>query len=206
MPLASSDRKLRRRLLDGDETAFDELFRDLVPRLYRIVLTRVDGRSDLAEDLVQRTLFLGMRKLHTYRGEARLLTWFATIAIREAGHAARAEGRRAETVSITESPEIRSALELLESQEASPEQTAQQREVKRLVREVLARLPERYARTLELKYLEERTVKEIAEHLGTGTVAVQSVLARAREAFRTSFEQIAADAALGGAPPAGGAS
>lgn len=190
------NRALVRRLLRADESAYDELFRDVVPRLFRIVVTRVDGREDLAEDLVQRALAQGMRKLHTFRGEASLLTWLTTIALREASQYRRSEARAPQSVSLTESPEIRTALELLESQDESPEQSLQRRQVRALVREVLGRLPERYARALELKYLEELSVKEIARHLETGPVAVQSILARARLAFRDAFEQVASVADL----------
>lgn len=194
----SLDRRFVRRLLDGDEQAFDRLFEELVPRLFRIVLARVDGREDLAEELVQRALAQGMRKLHTFRGEARLLTWLSTIALREAGRTLRAEQRGLQAVSLTETPEIRTALELLESEEDSPERSLQRAEVKRLVHEVLARLPLRYAEALELKYLEDLSVKEIAKRLGTGPVSVQSVLSRARQAFREAFSEIAAGAGLFG--------
>ena len=45
-------------------------------------------------------------------------------------------------------------------------------------------LPERYALALEAKYGDGLAVEEIAVLLGVTTVAAQSLLARAREAFR----------------------
>ena len=49
---------------------------------------------------------------------------------------------------------------------------------------VLEALPERYARALEAKYGDGLAVEDIARLLGLSTVAAQSLLARARAAFR----------------------
>jgi RNA polymerase sigma-70 factor (ECF subfamily) len=48
-------------------------------------------------------------------------------------------------------------------------------------------LPERYALALEAKYGDALSVEEIAAVLGVTTVAAQSLLARAREAFRDQW-------------------
>ena len=48
-------------------------------------------------------------------------------------------------------------------------------------------LPERYADALEMKYVDDMSSKEIAERLGIGDEATQSLLARARRALRVVF-------------------
>ena len=55
---------------------------------------------------------------------------------------------------------------------------------------VLDRLPARYGDVLEWKYIEGRSVEEIGELLGIGQIAAQSVLARARVAFREALETV----------------
>src|SRR5262249_37484145 len=74
-------------------------------------------------------------------------------------------------------------------------------EVGRLVQAVLDRLPSRYGDALEWKYVEGRSVEEIGERLGIGHAAAQSLLARARIAFRDALESVfgsaAADVAAG---------
>ena len=70
-----------------------------------------------------------------------------------------------------------------------------------LVQRVLDHLPIHYANALEWKYMEGNSVEEIGERLGIGTIAAQSLLARARIAFREALEQVfgaeAADIAAG---------
>ena len=45
------DRTLARRMLAGDERAFDEFFEGHFPGLYRFALTRLDRDEDAAEEV-----------------------------------------------------------------------------------------------------------------------------------------------------------
>lgn len=203
MSTRSQDRALVRRLQAGDEAAFDELFADQVPRLFRIVLARLGHDGDQAEDLVQAALAKALRKLNTYRGEAALLTWLTTFCRHEiSAHYERAARRPEGPARVEEAPEIAAALELLEDDD--PERGALRREVRSLVQATLDRLPERYGAVLAWKYLEELPVKEIAARLEMTPVSVQSLLQRARAAFRDGFRGVGAAAGLplAAAPPA----
>jgi hypothetical protein len=73
------DKTLTRRLLAGDEPAFEEFFNDYFPRLFRFALPRVGGDEDAAEEATQAALVKAMEKLHTFRGEAALFTWLCAI-------------------------------------------------------------------------------------------------------------------------------
>ena len=57
----------------------------------------------------------------------------------------------------------------------------------------LDHLPGRYGDALEWRYIQELTVEDIAARLGLGYKATESLLSRARAAFRDGF------AAIGGA-------
>jgi RNA polymerase sigma factor (sigma-70 family) len=48
-------------------------------------------------------------------------------------------------------------------------------------------LPERYERVLRGKYLEQRSVAELAAEAGESAKAVESLLTRARQAFRDIY-------------------
>ncbi|HEX7282013.1 MAG TPA: RNA polymerase sigma factor, partial [Vicinamibacterales bacterium] len=76
------ERELVRRMLGGDEDAFDEFFADYFPRLFRFAVLRLRD-PDAAEDLVQNSLISGVRHLSSWRGEATLFTWLCTICRRE---------------------------------------------------------------------------------------------------------------------------
>lgn len=187
--LYEDDRRLVRRMLGGDESAFEGFFDAYSARLYRFAVTRVGHDDDAAEDVVQRTLAKALTKLGTYRGEAALFTWLCTFCRHEisAFHA----GRRRlapETPLVEESLEVRAALESVAAQASDgPEERYRQREVARLVRVTLDALPESYADALEWKYVQGWSVNEIADKLRVGPKAAESLLTRARQAFRDAF-------------------
>lgn len=183
------DLKLVRKLLSRDDGAFREFFDDYFPRLFRFVLRRVNADEEVARDVVQAALIRGVNKLQTYRAEASLFTWLCQITRRElADHYARITRERPymqRLVELEEDPERRATLESIPADEAAEPEAARHREdLTALVHATLDYLPSRYARVLELKYIEDLSVEAIATRLGVTAITVQSLLARARQAFR----------------------
>lgn len=184
-----ADRFLVARLLRGDEEAFTEFFdRNFAP-LFRFALPRV-ADEDAAEEIVQTTLCRAVRKLATYRGEAALLTWLTTICRREIATYFERRSKVPPMLDLSDDlPEIRAALESL-----GAESEQQRREIARFVQLVLDRLPHRYGNALEWKYIDGLTVAEIAERLTLAPKAAESLLTRARAAFRDAWTVMEVDA------------
>jgi RNA polymerase sigma-70 factor (ECF subfamily) len=183
------DRKLVGLLVAGDKIAFRGFFEDYFPRLFRFILRRVNSDEEAARDIVQAALTKGSCNLQLYRGEASLFTWFCQIARNEhASYIARSARQLpalSGVVALENDPMVRAGLESIPADsDAQPEYVQQRDEVAVLVHVALDYLPQRYARILELKYMEGLSVEAIAEHLGVTAVAVQSLLARSRAAFR----------------------
>ncbi len=186
------DRALVRRLLDGDEDAYERLFEDYFGGLYRFALTRLDFDEATAQEVVQATMLKTIEKLDTYRGEAALFSWLCSVCRREiSAHFRRRKRSPVEVELIENTPEIRAVLDALAAGAAGPDDALQQKEVARLVHLTLDHLPPRYGRALEWKYFDGLPVKEIAVRLGVSTKAAESVMSRAREAFRTGFGALA---------------
>ncbi|HTG75530.1 MAG TPA: RNA polymerase sigma factor, partial [Steroidobacteraceae bacterium] len=162
------------------------------PRLYRFALPRLSRDEDLAKDVVQATLIKALRGLAGFRGDSALFTWLCQICRREIVDQLRKLRRRSEqVVLIDDSPEVRAVLESIEAPRSTEPTYAQDAaELHRIVHAVLDRLPARYGEALELKYIEERSVEEIGDRLGIGHTAAQSLLARARIAFRDGMEAV----------------
>jgi RNA polymerase sigma-70 factor (ECF subfamily) len=133
-----------------------------------------------------------MRKLGDYRGEAAIFTWLCQICRREIADHVRSQRRRSDKVVLIEdSAEVRAALESIEAPASDdPLKSCDGAELQRLVHAVLDRLPNRYGEALEWKYVEGRSVEEIGDRLGIGHTAAQSLLARARVAFRDGLEAV----------------
>jgi RNA polymerase sigma-70 factor (ECF subfamily) len=188
-----SERELVRRMLGGDEQAFDEFFADYFPRLFRFAVLRLRDQ-DAAEDLVQISLIAGVRNLASWRGEATLFTWLCTICRREIAAWEKRTSRRV-TVSLAEDdPGLRAALESIGAAAEAPDAGLARADTGRIVQLVLDHLPPRYSRALEWKYLEDLSVDDIAVRLQCTPKAAESLLTRARDAFRDAFAAVDAAA------------
>lgn len=186
------DRDLVARLLAGDEDAFEGFFDQYFSGLYRFALSRLDGDETLAQEMAQATMVQAIDKLDTYRAEAALMSWLVSFCLNEIRAHFRREKRYAPEAELDEGrPEIRDGLGLLMTGLPDPDDAARTKDVEGLVHLALDELPPHYARALEWKYLEALPVVEIAMRLDLSAKATESLLTRARDAFRTGFAQLA---------------
>jgi RNA polymerase sigma-70 factor, ECF subfamily len=188
----ANDRALIVALLRGDEPAFRAFFATYFPRVYRFALPRLANDPEAAKEVVQATLTKAVRGIASFRDEAGLFTWICQICRRQIVDYLRAHRRHAQNVVlIDDSPELRAAFDAIEAPISDePAQRYGAGQTRRLVQSVLDRLPARYGDVLEWKYVEGRSVQEIAELLDIGQTAAQSILARARTAFREALETV----------------
>lgn len=187
-----AEKALADRVLAGHESAVVAFVDAYFPGLYRFALARMDNDADEAEDVVQTTLCAALSKLHTYRGEASLFTWLCTFCRHEISAHFRRMKRWPQTVDLAEdSPEVRAALESLWAvADEGPEGAAERKEISRLVQLTLDQLPGRYGEALAWKYIEGIPVNVIADRLGSSPKAAESLLTRARQAFRDGFSSL----------------
>jgi RNA polymerase sigma-70 factor (ECF subfamily) len=198
----TADRHLVKRLLRGDERAFEDFFEAYFPRLYRFALVRTRHDAEAAEEIVQATLTQVVRKLHTYRGEAALFSWLCTFCRHEISAHYRRENARPQPVDLVEDlPEVRAALESLMAAGDDPESELESKELAHLVQVALDQLHPRYGDALEWKYIQGYSVKEIASFMGVTPKAAESVLSRARDAFRDAFASLSGGWKTAGATP-----
>ncbi len=189
------DKQLVRRLGAGEERAFAEFFELYFPRLYRFALIRLGGDQHAAADVVQAVMTRAVRKFETWRGEAALFTWLCTICRREISDYCRRNNKRAQHEVLSEDrPELMAVIESLAAcEDDNPEQSYRRTELGRLIQVTLDQLPVRYGDALEWKYLYGLSAKEIAKRLGLSVDATNSLLARAKRAFREAYGSLATD-------------
>jgi RNA polymerase sigma-70 factor, ECF subfamily len=177
--LRREERALVERMLAGDEAAMEELADEYFPGLYRFALARLGGDTEMAREVVQTTVCKALSKLASWRGEAPLLAWLCACCRNEIRMSFRKRSRL-KTVGLEED---------LVFEGDPPEGELVRKETARHVHAALDLLPPRYARALEWKYVERLSVKEIAERLRLGAKAAESLLTRARQAFRERYER-----------------
>ena len=191
LPQIEQDRQLARDVGDGNANAFDQFFKEYFPRLFRFALGRVDNDPALAEEVVQRTMCIVVRKMGNYRGEALLFTWLCQICRNEMAAVFRQRGDQyREHLPIEDHPAVQAALESMFADDYRPESAQRQQEIAEFVRATLQHLPLRYARALEMKYVGGHSVIEIARELEVSEKAAESLLTRARKAFKDGFNSL----------------
>jgi RNA polymerase sigma factor (sigma-70 family) len=180
-PSASDEPDVTRlRVVDADSYSdWESVYRDNVERLYRLMYARVGNRAD-AEDLtseVFRTALAPLR-LASSKGEVRsyLLTTGQTVL---ASHWRRTLGAPVTTID----PE--SDMNSL----AEPSGAEEQSDAPVRAGKILAALPDRYRRILELRFLEACSIKEAAQAMGVSVSNAKVLQHRAlRMAAKAGFE------------------
>lgn len=174
--VTDSDTALLERLRSGDSTAFDELFLRHFATVYRVVYGVV-GNAQEAEDLAQETFTALYRRPPRLDGPGALGGWLYRVAVNRAYNALRSKQRLQRRLGGVE-PE----------QQSDPQDEYLRREERVRVRAALARLPERTAKLLLLRYA-GLAYAEIAAALQVAPGSVGTLLARAERAFLAIYER-----------------
>jgi RNA polymerase sigma-70 factor (ECF subfamily) len=88
-----SDRLLLDRVVAGDRDAFRDLYIAYHRRLARF-LTRLTRRYELAEEIINDTMWVVWRRAGKFRGDSRVSTWIIGIAYRRALKSLKSRGQR----------------------------------------------------------------------------------------------------------------
>ena len=158
---------------------FEELVGAARPALLRAAHS-VTGRHEDAEDALQSSLLKAMRAWQRVAGQERWRqqAYVRQIVVNTCRSGWRKWGSR---VAIGDVPEVAHAPET---------DTIDDRE---LLRQALARLPERQREVLLLRYYEDLTEAEIAKRLGCAPGTVKSSAARALRSLRDMLPEAAAN-------------
>lgn len=181
---ASADLELARQVAAGDAGAMDTFYQRYFTRLYRFVYYQVGGSHDDAQDVLQEALIAAIKSMPSYRGDSSLYSWLCGVAWNKAADFRRREYRLSQV-------EQRTIKDMMETNGIDPSPTpdgALMRQAnKERVEETLMTLPEHYRQVLVLKYAEGLPVQDIAQIMRRTFKSTESLLTRARSAFRQSY-------------------
>jgi len=178
---SAEERELVRRLIDGDAAAFEVFESRYIPAVYRFASAQLHDRRELIKDMVQTAICNAIENLDRFRGESSLLTWLCACCRNViAGHFRR-EQSLPKRVELEES---------MASSEPSAEALAIESELTTLVHLALDHLPPHYADALEWKYIDGASVRDIGMRLQMSEKAAESLLTRARGAFRSAYDEL----------------
>ena len=183
------------RACSGDEQAVRELVDASLEPLFRFSFYRVGRNRHLCEEVVQDTILRAIADLPSYnpdRSANDILPWMAGLARNEIRRALSHEPATCslETLWARMDEDLRTIFRGLESSPLADDILVRE-ETREMVNVTMSQLPQHYRAALEAKYVSLRSVREIAAARLASEKSIESLLTRARQAFRETFRALA---------------
>lgn len=177
-----TDQELVRRVQAGDQTAFNLLVLKYQHRVLKLVGRFVNDPTE-AEDVAQEAFLKAYRALASFRGDSAFYTWLYRIAINTAKNALVSQRRRPVDFDLDlQDPDQYDRHAKLKEAD-TPEGVLLTDEIRAVVEEAMAELPEDLRTAIVLRELEGLSYEEIAEAMDCPVGTVRSRIFRAREAI-----------------------
>ena len=168
---------------NGDEQAFETLFKRYQRRTFAVVLRYTRVVED-AEDIVQQSFYKAFVHLCQFQGESSFSTWLTRIAINEALMFLRSIGA-VRKISIDDILDAGSADSLgIPDSNADPETRCSQREEVRILSKAVRNLRPRLRTTIVLSELRELSTSETARRMGLSVATVKARRFRGKRELR----------------------
>lgn len=181
--------RLTKLTLKGDRKAFEQLVQLYTDKIYRLAY-RMLGQAQEAEDIVQETFLRVYKNLERYDDNQKFSTWIYRIATNLCID--RLRKRRRKTYSLdAELPDSDGSdgYDLLPTEDQGPDEQVLLSETQRVVRHMLAQLPEKYKAVVVLKYLHDRSLQEISDITGMPVSTIKTRIHRGREYLRKKMNK-----------------
>src|SRR5215472_15655066 len=162
-------------ILEGRKDLFGALLQPHLRVLFRVVRAKMKCDPE-AEDVVQTSIVKAFTRLEQFRFEGSFRCWLLGIAIHEVLQWNR---RRVPRRLLALDPGALAQLQVAD-RTASPLTQFQRREMAGLLHVALARLPKKYQQIIQLRDLEELTIRQTAQLLRLSIPAVKTRHRRAR--------------------------
>jgi len=143
-----------------------------------------------AEVAVQDAYLRAWRALSSFRAESKLSTWPVRIVTNGAlGRLRRAKLRTIPLEDAMTSPDPKMQAALADAHGNGPEQSALRAQVRGLIEERIAQLPDAYRTVFMLRAVEEMSATDVAAALDISGVTVRTRFFRARGVWRGSTDR-----------------
>ncbi|MCB0635718.1 MAG: sigma-70 family RNA polymerase sigma factor [Lewinella sp.] len=178
-----TDEHLIQRTLAGSQAAFGQLIARYQDFVFSLCM-RVLGSREEAEETAQDAFLKVYHNLSTFKQESRFSTWLYTLTYRTALDRARLRKRPVQALETDEY-----VLQVEDKSTAAPDANLHQADLQDQLEHAINQLKPDAASVVSLYYLQEQSVKEIAEVTGLTETNVKTKLFRSREALRDLLRQ-----------------
>jgi RNA polymerase sigma-70 factor (ECF subfamily) len=177
--MAHTEKELIRKIKEGSQEAFTELYQKYSDLLFAYVLHRLDNDREVASDIWQETWFVAIEKISDFNYGSSVFTWLCAIAKNKISDYFRLKEKHRK---FDNEMKVTIDIDCEEIDDVGDE-------VQETVIKVLADLSEKYRYLLMARYFENKSVDEISMEIGKSYKATESLLNRSRNAFRKKFIQ-----------------
>jgi RNA polymerase sigma-70 factor (ECF subfamily) len=196
---ALADTELVACVQGGDREAFRHLMTRSNQRLFRMARGVLNDDAE-AEDAVQAAYVDAYAKLHTFRGEASVLTWLTRIVLNEAYGRLRQRHPTVDVEQVEVAQMEPGRIVAFPTRNDEPAASAARDQIRRLLERAIEQLPEPFRLVFVMREIEECSVEETALALDLRPETVKTRLHRARRLLRTALHDTLASS-LGDAFP-----
>jgi RNA polymerase sigma-70 factor (ECF subfamily) len=173
---------------DGDPAAFETIMRRHNRLLFRTARGIAADAAE-AQDVVQEAWLHAFTRLGSWRGEARLATWLARIAINAALDSQRKRGRLVALDARDDDEETATEPTMTTAESDTPEGAVERSQLRELLQAAIEELPPILRSVFILRAVEEMSVDETAYCLHVSDAVVKTRYLRARARLREALGQ-----------------
>jgi RNA polymerase sigma-70 factor, ECF subfamily len=167
----------------GNARAFEELVLRHKRRVFAVAQRITNSRDD-AEDVVQETFHKVFLHLDNFQEKARFSTWLTRIAMNEALMLLRRRRGVFEDLPASIDEGVKFTSQTFVDQGPNPEESCLRSERTQLLTEAINRLGPRIRTAILLRDIEEKSLEETAQILGTTSTAIKARLFQGRRKLR----------------------
>ena len=167
----------------GEKAAFEQL----VIRHQELVFSlayKLTGNREMANDVAQESFIRAWKAIEKFRGDSTFSTWIYRIAVNTAW-TLRKKAKKHNTLNIDDTYEP-----IVIDEKKDPELVAINSDLSSVLVSALGKLPLEQRIIVELKNIEGRSHKEIADYLDISVTAAKVRLHRAHQKLRLILEEV----------------
>ena len=177
-----SEEELICRIIQGDQSAFEELFNRYQLKIINLTYAMLHNREE-AEDLTQEVFLEIYRSINKFKGNSQLSTWIYRIAVNK-------------TINQTKKNKLRRFFSTEDSKAItvnSPEQSdwsIKEKQYTTYLHQAIEKLPTKQKKAFILYSYDQLAQKEIAEIMNCSLHSVEVLVHRARKSIQKYIETI----------------
>lgn len=167
---AGEDNLLIDAVLSGDLRAFNRLVIKHRERVRHLIFMSM-GDTDFADDIMQDVFISIYKNISDFKRQSKFTTWLYRVTMNKCTDYLRKK-------------KVRNIFSPLGEEQGYQGQNQDSREIQKIVRYAITKLPERLRLPLRMRDIEGLSYKEIADELGLEEGTVKSRIFRARETLK----------------------